>query len=111
MVVVTVFVLAQLGSALYAVAIVLFALSVSAAQCKDKLKITAPIFFINACVVCTGVPSVIYLYYAAFTVQNPTPGGLITAIAISIYIAISLMNVIIIRNLYLPEYQKHMTGD
>lgn len=100
----TIYLLMQFNSAFYALAIVLFSLSVSATQCKSKLKITTTVLFINLCVACIGVPAALYLFYLAFTSESMMPSLWITPITISIYVVIAYMNVIIIRNLHYPEW-------
>ena len=99
----TIYLLLQFYSAFYALAIILFSLSVSATQCKSKLKITTPVLFINLSTVCIGAPAALYLFYVALTAENMAPSQWVTPVTISIYVIICLLNVIIIRNLHFPE--------
>jgi hypothetical protein len=100
----TIYLLLQFYSAFYALAIVLFSLSVSATQCKSKLKITTPVLFINLCVASIGAPTALYLFYVALTAESMAPSLWVTPITISIYVGICLLNVIIIRNLHFSEW-------
>ena len=99
----TIYLLLQFYSAFYALAIVLFSLSVSATQCKSKLKITAPVLFINLSAVSIGAPTALYLFYVALTAENMKPSQWVAPVTISIYAIICLLNVIIIRNLHYSE--------
>ena len=107
----TVYLLMQFYSAFYALAIILFSLSVSATQCKSKLKITTPVLFINLCAVCLGVPAALYLFYAALTAEGATAALWVTPVTMSIYVVICLLNVIIIRNLHFPEWGENQKAD
>ena len=102
----TIYLLMQFYSAFYALMIILFSLSVSATQCRSQLKITKPVLFINLCVVCIGTPAVLYLIYGAFSSGSLEPAVWIAPITIGIYVIISLLNAIIIRNLHFLK-----TGD
>jgi hypothetical protein len=99
----TIYLLLQFYSAFYALAIILFSLSVSATQCKSKLKITTPVLFINLSAVSIGTPTALYLFYVALTAENMAPSQWVTPVTISIYVIICLLNVIIIRNLHYSE--------
>jgi len=102
----TIYLLMQFYSAFYALMIILFSLSVSATQCRSQLKITKPVLFINLCVVCIGTAAVLYLIYGAFSSGSLEPAVWIAPITIGIYVIISLLNAIIIRNLHFLK-----TGD
>jgi len=107
----TIYLLLQFYSAFYALAIVLFSLSVSATQCKSKLKITTPVLFINLCVVCIGAPAALYLFYTALTAENMAPSLWVTPVTVSIYVIICLLNVVIIRNLHFSKRDKQPIND
>ena len=96
----TIYLLTQFQSGFYALAFILFALSVSATQCKTKLKITLPIMIINLCVTCLGTLTSFYLIYAVLKLENSTPIDWVTPVSLGLLAAISLINVIIIRNLH-----------
>ena len=103
----TIYLLLQFYSAFYALAIVLFSLSVSATQCKSRLKITTPVLFINLSAVSIGTPTALYLFYVALTAENIAPSQWVTPVTFSIYAIICLLNVIIIRNLHYSEQQNN----
>ena len=102
--VLTIYLLLQFYSAFYALMIILFSLSVSATQCKSKLKITTPVLFLNLCIVLVGVPVTLYLFYAAITAESMASSLLVTPVTFSIFIVIACMNVIILRNLHFAEW-------
>jgi len=102
----TIYLLLQFYSAFYALMIILFSLSVSATQCKSKLKITTPVLFINLCIILLGIPVTLYLFYVAATAEFMAPTLMVTPVTFSIFIVIACMNVIILRNLHYPEWGK-----
>jgi hypothetical protein len=99
----TVYLLVQFYSAFYALMIILFALSVSATQCRSKLKITKPMLVLNLLASALGLLTTLYLVYAATTAISPDPSVWETPVTISIYAIITLLNAIIIRNLHFPK--------
>ena len=99
----TIYLLMQFYSAFYALTIILFSLSVSATQCKSRLKITKPVLIINLCVVCIGTPALLYLIYDAFSSGSLGPSAWVDPVTIGIYVIISLLNAIIIRNLHFAQ--------
>ena len=102
--VLTIYLLMQFYSAFYALMIVLFALSVSATQCRMRLKITKPVLLMNIGVVIVGIPGVLYLIYDAYTLGNLAGDVWEKPITIGIFVVISLLNAIIIRNLHYSDY-------
>jgi len=96
----TLYLLMQFYSAFYALTIILFSLSVSATQCKSRLKITMPVLMLNLSVVGIGTPAVLYLIYAAISSGSLGPTVWIAPVTIGIYVILSLLNAIIIRNLH-----------
>ena len=99
----TIYLLMQFYSAFYALTIILFSLSVSATQCKSRLKITKTVLILNLCMVCVGAPAMLYMIYAAFSSGSLGPSAWIDPVTIGIYIVISLLNAVIIRNLHFVE--------
>ncbi len=102
--VLTIYLLMQFYSAFYALMIILFALSVSATQCRMRLKITKPVLFMNIGVVLVGIPGVLYLVYDAYASGNLVGDAWEKPITIGIFVVISLLNAIIIRNLHYSDY-------
>jgi|GEM_PF-7018510 len=100
----TIYLLLQFNSAFYALMIILFSLSVSATQCKSKLKITTPVLLINLSLVLAGIPVTLYLFYAAAIAENMTLELLTAPVTFSIFIIISRLNIIILRNLHYPKW-------
>lgn len=99
----TVYLLMQFYSAFYALMIILFALSVSATQCRSRLKITKPMLIINLMTVVIGLLASMYLFYRAMTAISPEPSVWVAPVTIAIYAVIALLNAIIIRNLHFPK--------
>jgi hypothetical protein len=92
--------LLRFDNVLYALLIILFALSVSATQCRRRLIITVPVLVINICVVCLGIPASLYLFYEAYSSTVIDASPLAEPISLVIYSVICFLNALIIRNLH-----------
>ena len=114
----TIYLLMQFDTVLYALMIILFSLSVSATQCRRRLAITVPVLVINLCVVFIGLPASLYLFYDAMRSVNPdmsqwaepitfretpTMHRFNEPITFMLYSIICFMNAFIIRNLHFHQ--------
>jgi hypothetical protein len=99
----TIYLLMQFDTVLYALIIILFSLSVSATQCRRRLAITVPVLIINLCVVFIGLPASLYLFYDALRSVNPDMSQWAEPITFMLYSVICLMNAFIIRNLHFRQ--------
>jgi hypothetical protein len=95
--------LLRFDNVLYALLIILFALSVSATQCRRRLIITVPVLVINLCVVCLGIPVSLYQFYAAYGSTVSDISMLAEPASLVIYSMICLLNALIIRNLHFAK--------
>jgi hypothetical protein len=99
----TIYLLMQFDTVLYALMIILFSLSVSATQCRRRLAITVPVLVINLCVVFIGLPASLYLFYDALRSVNPDMSQWAEPITFMLYSIICFMNAFIIRNLHFHQ--------
>ena len=99
----TIYLLMQFDTVLYALMIILFSLSVSATQCRRRLAITVPVLVINLCVVFIGLPASLYLFYDALRSVNPDMSQWAEPITFLLYSIICFMNAFIIRNLHFRQ--------
>lgn len=96
----TVYLLMQFHTSLYAVFIILFTLSVSATQCKSRLRITTPVLVLNIGLTGLGLAAVAYLIYL-WAINSELPADFyITPISLSLYSIVGLLNALIIYNLH-----------
>ena len=102
----TIYLLLQFETVLYALMIILFSLSVSATQCRRRLVITVPVLFTNLGVLIAGIPLSLYLFYntASSTSVDSSQWG--EPITIMLFCVICLMNALIIRNLHFADWGK-----
>lgn len=84
----------------YALTLILFALSVSATQCKRLLPITLPIFFLNVLFVIATLAYAGWLLFLAMGNSHLEFADLMVPFAVLFYLLVGIVNIIVIRRLH-----------
>jgi hypothetical protein len=99
----TIYLLLQFDTVLYALMIILFSLSVSATQCRRRLIITVPVLFTNIGVVIAGIPVSLYMLFETSSSASATTSSWGEPVTIMLFSLICLLNALIIRNLHFSK--------
>ena len=95
-----VYLLLQFYSGLYAILVVLFALSVSATQCKSRLKITTLVLIFNIGLSGLGFTAVFYSAYLWLSSSSLPADFYITPISLVLFSTIGVFNAYMIYRLH-----------
>ena len=99
----TIYLLLQFDTVLYALMIILFSLSVSATQCRRRLVITVPVLFANIGVVIAGIPVSLYMLFMTTGSASANTSSWGEPVIIMLFSLICLLNALIIRNLHFSK--------